>query len=239
MLIKWLCTDYLSNSSEVQTEATLQLAAKAGGWDVLRQGRLEFGQRGTAREPAPGAASGIWTSELEGCQQPLDGGEHFWHFPWGNAMCPTSDVGLQLFLFSSWSRASDKREQKKKENSSQPLKSVSEACLKGDALTPHWDASPVWRFQLAFLLALNLSCRQDYLPMTRIRVLTVGVKKEIWSCYSSPLPWFARRKRISKQFNTHNQDSIHTHTLTYDYYVHVCIATINCKYTPCLVVHYI
>lgn len=137
----------------------------------------------------PSAPSGTWTPELEGCQQSLDTGEYFWHFPGGNAMCPTCNVGLQPFLFGSWSRASDKREQKKTENSSQPLKNVSEVCLKGKAQTLHQDASPVWQFPFAFPLALNPSCGQDYLPTVRIHMITVGVK-EIWSCYSSSLTWF-------------------------------------------------
>lgn len=146
--MRWWHIGYLSSFSEMLTEATLQLATKARGWELPGHGRVDVGQCSTAQDLTPGAPSGTWTTELEGCQQSLDTGEYFWHFPGGNAMCPTCNVGLQPFLFGSWSRASNKREQKKTENSSQPLKSVSEVCLKGKAQTLHQDASPVWHFLL-------------------------------------------------------------------------------------------
>lgn len=64
-------------------------------------GRVSVGQCNMAQHLTPGAPNATWTPELEGCQQSLDIGEYFWCSPGGNAMCPTSNVGLQPFLFGS------------------------------------------------------------------------------------------------------------------------------------------
>lgn len=42
----------------------LQLAVKAGGWEVARHGRVDVGQCSMAQDLTPGAASGTWTPEL-------------------------------------------------------------------------------------------------------------------------------------------------------------------------------
>lgn len=67
LLMRWWHTGYLSNFSELLTEATLQLAAKAGGWEVPGRGRVDVGRCSVAQDLTPGAPSGTWTPELEGC----------------------------------------------------------------------------------------------------------------------------------------------------------------------------
>lgn len=65
-------------------------------------------------------------------------------------------------------------------------------------------------------------------------------KRDFELLFFNPYMICEKKKHISNQFNTCNKDSLHAHTFTHDHYVHLCTdtGTINCKYTPSLLMYY-